>query len=107
MTNWPFLKTSTREEVAPCQYRRTLTLPLLTLSVPDGNGIIEAYDFYTILVADVDRSDVIISVTMTDQTDPQITASLDVTAVIFVKRICFGDTCDPGQTCVNGFCELE
>lgn len=81
---------------------------LLQMSAdPDGNGIIEGFDFRTTIFDDVDGEEAIITATMTDQTDPQITASVEVTVFIFVKRICFGNTCDPGQQCINGYCESE
>ena len=57
--------------------------------------------------ADVmDGQEVIISMSVADQSDPSITASLDLNVVVSIVPWCEGDEeCPVGQTCVDGYCD--
>ncbi len=76
---------------------------------PDGDGVIEGFDFRTTLFKDVDLQEATISVTMTELGNPSVTASTQVSVVIDVKRLCFlpGQPCPMGQVFVNSYCEDE
>lgn len=74
-----------------------------------GGGVGEIQNLADILdtsPAALDGQVGILTVTVTDQTNPLITATQEVCATMSVKLFCFGPgTCPPGFDCVNFFCE--
>ena len=74
-----------------------------------GDGVNELFGllYMIFLSADyLDGQEIIISMSVADQIDPSITASLDLNVIVSVDRFCFGDEfCPAGQTCVDGYCE--
>jgi len=85
------------------------TGPTLLPLTDAGDGINELFGFVYLIFLSADYLDgqeIIISMSVVDQADPSITASLDLNVIVSVDRFCFGDEyCAAGQTCVDGYCE--
>ncbi len=74
-----------------------------------GDGVNELFGYLYIIDLSADYlggQEIIISMNVADQTDPSITASLDLNVIVSVAPYCYEDEeCQAGQTCVDGYCE--
>ncbi len=74
-----------------------------------GGGVLEYQNLSDVMntsAAALTGQNAVLTVTVTDQANPAITATQEVCVNMLVKLFCFGPgTCPPGFDCVNFYCE--